>query len=70
MSDQTQIAAKLAALQDAIDSGLTEFTFDGATSKYRTLAEMREIEETLKARLGITVPKSATWESSFDKGYR
>lgn len=70
MSDQTKTAAKLAALQDAIDSGLMEFTFDGATSKYRSLAEMREIEEVLKARLGIAGPKNTTWESSFDKGYR
>lgn len=66
MSDQ----AKLDALQDAISSGLTEFTFDGATSKYRTLTEMREIEAELKARLGHVVPQNTTWASSFDKGYR
>jgi hypothetical protein len=70
MSDETQLAAKLAALQDAIDSGLMEFTFDGATSKYRTLSEMREIEARLKVRLGHTEPQNNTWASSFDKGYR
>ena len=62
--------AKLQAIQDAIASGVTEFTFDGATTKYRTLAEMREIEAELKVRLGHSVPQNTAWESSFDKGYR
>ncbi len=66
MSDQT----KLQAIEDAIASGLTEFTFDGATSRYRSLVEMREIRDEIKTRLGYTVPQNTAWESSFDKGYR
>ena len=66
MSDQ----AKLQAIEDAIASGLTEFSFDGATSKYRTLTEMREIRDEIKVRLGQSVPQNNTWASSFDKGYR
>jgi hypothetical protein len=66
MSDQ----AKLQAIEDAIASGLTEFTFDGATSKYRSLVEMREIRDEIKSRLGYVTPQNNTWESSFDKGYR
>lgn len=66
MSDQT----KLQAIQDAIASGVSEFSFDGSSTKYRTLVEMREIEAELKARLGQSVPQNNTWASSFDKGYR
>jgi hypothetical protein len=66
MSDQT----KLQAIEDAIASGLTEFTFDGATSKYRSLVEMREIRDEIKASLGHVAPQNNTWVSSFDKGYR
>ncbi len=66
MSDQ----AKLQAIEDAIASGVTEFTFDGAQTKYRSLVEMREIRDELKVRLGHAVPQNNAWSSSFDKGYR
>lgn len=65
-------AAQLDAINKAIASGLTEFTFDGQTSKYRSLSEMRDIRDELRRELGqvtSTRTSRARTFSSFDKGY-
>ena len=65
-------AAQLEAIDQAIASGLTEFSFDGQLSKYRSLSEMRDIRAELKRELN-QVSSSRTSRartfSSYDKGY-
>ncbi len=62
--------AQLNAINAAIASGVTEVTYDGVTSKYRNLAEMREIRDELKAELGAPVVERQHYLPQFDKGYR
>ncbi len=61
--------AQLAAINAAINSGATEVTYDGVTTKYRGLAEMRDIRDEMNASLGSPVVKASPF-FEFDKGYR
>jgi len=63
-------AAQLAALETAINTGVTEVAYDGVTTKYRSLIEMQIIRDELRAELGQPVAKPQPYASSFAKGYR
>lgn len=63
-------ATQLAALETAINSGVTEVTYDGVTTKYRTLTEMQIIRDELRAELGHAQTKPQPYAPSFEKGYR
>lgn len=64
-------AAQLAAINEAIATGITEFTLDGQTTKYRSLSEMRDIRNELKRELGqAVVSRPSPYFATFDKGYR
>ena len=66
----TDKAAQLEAIEKAIASGVTEFTFDGQTTKYRSLNEMRQIRDELKVATGQSKPaKRSPYFSGFSKGY-
>ncbi len=62
--------AQLDAINAAIASGVTEVAYDGVVSKYRNLAEMRDIRDELKAELGAPVVERQHYAPTFDKGYR
>ncbi|MEY8240048.1 MAG: hypothetical protein RPT25_06865 [Cycloclasticus sp.] len=62
--------AQLDAINAAIASGVTEVAYDGVVSKYRNLAEMRDIRDELKAELGSASVERQHYAPVFDKGYR
>ena len=43
--------AQLTALESAIARGVTRVTYDGTTTEYRSLAEMRQIAAMIQASL-------------------
>lgn len=43
--------AQLAAIKEAYASGITRVTYDGKTTEYRSLAEMKQIIATIEAEL-------------------
>lgn len=49
---------RLDALEEAIDSGATEVSYDGKTVKYRSLREMRRIRDELRTDLGLNGTKT------------
>lgn len=49
---------RLDALEEAIDSGATEVSYDGKTVKYRSLKEMRRIRDELRNDLGLNDGRS------------
>jgi len=64
---------QLQALEKAIAAGVTEFTYDGQTTKYRSLNEMISLRNLIRAELGL--PSSTTQNNtpafmSHSKGYR
>lgn len=62
--------AELNAIKAAIASGVTEVTYDGVTTKYRNLSEMRDIRDELKAELGHSTIERNHYLPDFNKGYR
>lgn len=62
--------SQLNAIKAAIAAGVTEVTYDGVTTKYRTLAEMRDIRDELMIELGQGTARQGPYQASFSKGYR
>jgi hypothetical protein len=63
-------AAQLSALEDAIAIGATRVTHDGRTVEYRSIAEMIQIRNMMRADLGQATsggPRSTLVR--FDRGY-
>lgn len=46
--------AQLQALEQAIARGVTRVTYDGKTVEYRSLAEMLDLRDRMRADLGLT----------------
>lgn len=62
--------SQLTAINQAIASGVTEVTYDGVTTKYRSLAEMRDIRDEIMHELGQGTARAEPYKASFGKGYR
>jgi roadblock/LC7 domain-containing protein len=60
---------QLSALESAIASGTTRVTHDGKTVEYRSIAEMIQIRNMMRADLGqaSTAPRSTLVR--FDRGF-
>lgn len=66
-------SGQLAALEKAIATGVTEFTHDGVTTKYRSLSEMIALRNLMAADLGVavnTTPNNSPVFMTHGKGYR
>jgi hypothetical protein len=62
--------AQLTALEDAIAIGATRVTHDGRTVEYRSIAEMIQIRNMMRADLGVSTsaaPKATLVR--FDRGW-
>jgi hypothetical protein len=68
MANEVQIQANLASIEAAIASGVTRASYDGRSTEFRSLAEMRSIRDSLKRQLGIAVPTRRT-VASFTSGF-
>lgn len=51
MATQTELAARLEAIEAAIDLGALEIEHEGKKIKYRSLAHMRSIASELRSKL-------------------
>lgn len=52
-------AARLAALEEAISSGLLRFTIEGKTQEYRSLTDMLRVRDMLRQEAGVSSAASA-----------
>jgi len=61
--------AQLSALESAIATGTTRVTHDGKTVEYRSIAEMIQIRNMMRADMGqaSTAPRATLVR--FDRGY-
>lgn len=68
MAGYTQ--AQLVAIKQAYASGITRVSYDGKTTEYRSLAEMREIIATIEASLAAEAgtPRPVAGYVSFKRG--
>lgn len=46
--------AQLTALENAMATGVLECEFDGKRTKFRSLADMQALRQTMRAALGLT----------------
>ena len=62
LDPQTQalLTANLTNLESAIASGVERASYDGKSTDFRSLAEMRSIARDLRRQLGIAVPSRRT----------
>lgn len=60
MATDDQIRANLASIEAAIGSGVTRASYDGKSTEFRSLAEMRSIRDDLRRRLGERVKPRRT----------
>lgn len=61
---------QLVAIKEAYASGITRVSYDGKSTEYRSLAEMREIIATIEAALAADMgkPRPAAGYVSFKRG--
>jgi len=60
-SAQTQIlTARLASIEGAIASGVTRASYEGKSTEFRSLAEMRSVRDDLRRQLGLRSPGRRT----------
>lgn len=57
---QSLIAANLQSLETAIASGVQRASYDGKSTDFRSLAEMRSIARGLRVQLGLQVGSRRT----------
>jgi hypothetical protein len=63
-------ADQLAALEKSIASGLLEVRYaDGRTVKYRSLAEMKQIRDDMKAALGTRTCRNNSTLAAHRRGF-
>ena len=67
MANSAQIEANLAAIEAAIAAGVTRVSFDGKSTEFRTLSEMRSIRDDLRRQLGLASRQTRT-VASFRSG--
>jgi hypothetical protein len=60
---------QLSALESAIASGTTRVTHDGKTVEYRSIAEMIQIRNMMRADLGQTSTAPRSTLVRFDRGF-
>lgn len=60
--------AQLTALEDAIATGAMRVTHDGKTVEYRSIAEMIQVRNMMRAAMGGTTPPRTTLVR-FDRGF-
>jgi hypothetical protein len=58
MTDVNTLLARLEALRASYHAGVTEVSYDGKTSKFRSLDEMRTLIASLEQELGVSRPSS------------
>jgi len=57
----------LAAIQEAIGSGVTTVSYEGKTVTYRSLNDMLRLENIIATALGLVSIASSTWLVSYDR---
>lgn len=71
--------ANLDLLEQAIASGVTEVSYDGQVTKYRSLNQMIQIRDMMRSELGLPASstsasantrRSEPYFSGYSKGYR
>lgn len=55
MATDLQLRARLDAIETAIASGVTRVSYDGKSSEFRSLAEMRSVRDDIRRQLGEAV---------------
>lgn len=60
MADAIALRAQLDAIETAIASGALRVSYDGKSTEFRSLSDMRKIRDDLKRRLGMAVPPRRT----------
>ena len=68
MATNELLTANLAAIEAAIASGVTRATYDGKSTEFRSLAEMRSIRDDLRRQLGEPVRTRRT-VAAFSGGF-
>ena len=65
---------QLDLLEQAIATGVMEITYDGQTTKYRSLNQMIQIRDMMRAELGLSVAKTsqrpAPYFAKHGRGYQ
>ena len=62
-------ASQLAALDVAIATGTTRVTHDGKTVEYRSISEMIQIRNLMRAEMASSTPGPRTTLVRFDRGW-
>ena len=60
---------QLQAINAAIAAGVTSVSYDGKSSQFRSLSEMRSVRDELMRQLGLNV-KSRRTLAGFNAGFR
>jgi hypothetical protein len=68
MTTEEQLRANLASIQAAIASGVTRASYDGKSTEFRSLADMRSIRDGILRQLGEYVPPRRT-VAAYSGGY-
>ena len=68
MATLLQLQSNLASIENAIASGVTRASYDGKSTEFRSLAEMRSIRDDLKRQLGEPV-RSRRTVAVFSSGF-
>ena len=68
MATLLQLQSNLASIENAIASGVTRASYDGKSTEFRSLAEMRSIRDDLKRQLGEPV-RSRRTVAAFSNGF-
>lgn len=65
---QAQLAANLASIESAIASGVTSASYEGKSTSFRSLSEMRSIRDDIRRQLGLPT-RSRRTVAGFRSGF-
>jgi hypothetical protein len=68
MATELQLRARLEAIETAIFSGVTRVSYDGKSTEFRSLAEMRSVRDDIRRQLGEPVRARRT-VASYNGGF-
>ncbi len=68
LQQSARLAANLAAIEAAISSGVTSASYDGKSTSFRSLSEMRSIRDEIRRQLGLPT-RSRRTVATFRSGF-